>query len=336
MEADPDWFDASGADEEEENPLEADPNWFDASGAEEEDPVAHDREVLSFILARFQLEFETMSAISIAVLKEIVEATKRADPIPYHTSILSGAGWIVELLNGHPERIRTELGVHKHVFKALVQELKENNYTHSKHVMLEEKLGIFLYTCVTGLSIRHVGERFQRANSTISTYVFTFSLSFLLNICRYFKEMLFAFSSPGIYSKYVRLPSSDTPVHPSIHDNPKHFPFFQDAIGAIDGTHIACVPSADTRDAARNRKGFTSQNCLMCCDFDMLFTYVLSGWEGSVPDATIYYDARMTDLAVPEGKYYLADAGFPNCPQLLVPYRGQRYHLAEWGRGRTK
>ena len=81
MEADPDWFDASGADEEEENPLEADPNWFDASGAEEEDPVAHDREVLSFILARFQLEFETMSAISIAVLKEIVEATKRADPI---------------------------------------------------------------------------------------------------------------------------------------------------------------------------------------------------------------------------------------------------------------
>ena len=283
----------------------------------------HDREVLSFILVHFQLKFKTMSAISITVLKEIIEATKRTDPIPYHTSILSGAGWIVELLNGHPERIHTELGVHKHVFKALVQELKENNYMHSKHVMLEEKLRIFLYTCVTGLSIRHVEECFQRANSTISTYIFTFSLSFLLNICRYFKEMLFAFSSPGIYSKYVRLPSSDTPLHPSICDNPRHFSFFQDMIGAINGTHITCIPSADTRDAVRHCKGFTSPNCLMCCDFDMLFTYILSSWEGSVPDATIYYNVRMMDLAVPEGKYYLADAGFPNCPQLLVPYRGQ-------------
>jgi hypothetical protein len=29
---------------------------------------------------------------------------------------------------------------------------------------------------------------------------------------------------------------------------------------------------------------------------------------------------------------YLADAGFPLCDGLLVPYRGVRYHLKEWGR----
>jgi len=28
---------------------------------------------------------------------------------------------------------------------------------------------------------------------------------------------------------------------------------------------------------------------------------------------------------------YLADADFPHCDQLLIPYRGVRYHLAEWG-----
>ena len=30
------------------------------------------------------------------------------------------------------------------------------------------QLAIFLYTSVTGLSLHHVGERFQRANGTIS------------------------------------------------------------------------------------------------------------------------------------------------------------------------
>ena len=33
-----------------------------------------------------------------------------------------------------------------------------------------------------------------------------------------------------------------------------------------------------------------------------------------------------------KNKYYLADAGFPTCDTLLIPYRGVRYHLAEWGR----
>ncbi|KAK0440668.1 uncharacterized protein EV420DRAFT_1279104 [Desarmillaria tabescens] len=34
----------------------------------------------------------------------------------YHTSALSGAAWVNELVHGHPERIRMELGMHLHVF----------------------------------------------------------------------------------------------------------------------------------------------------------------------------------------------------------------------------
>ena len=46
----------------------------------------------------------------------------RCHPVqePYHTSIFTGQGWVDELLGGHPERIRTELGMHKDVFLALV------------------------------------------------------------------------------------------------------------------------------------------------------------------------------------------------------------------------
>jgi hypothetical protein len=87
---------------------------------------------------------------------------------PYHTSILSGHAWVQELLHGHSECIRTELGVHKEVFHALIQELQSMGHGDSKYVTLEEQLAIFLYTSVTGLSLRHVGERFQRANGTIS------------------------------------------------------------------------------------------------------------------------------------------------------------------------
>jgi hypothetical protein len=90
---------------------------------------------------------------------------------PYHTSILSGYAWLQELLHGHPERIRTELGVHKEVFHALVRELQSMGHGNTRYVTLEEQLAIFLYTSVTGLSTRHVGERFQRANGTISKCV---------------------------------------------------------------------------------------------------------------------------------------------------------------------
>lgn len=90
------------------------------------------------------------------------------DKEPYHTSILTGHMWVLELLAGHPERIRTELGVYHHVFYALIEELQANGYTDSRYVTLEEQLAIFLYCCVTGLTVRHLGERFQRSNDTIT------------------------------------------------------------------------------------------------------------------------------------------------------------------------
>lgn len=89
---------------------------------------------------------------------------------PYHTSILTGEGWVIELLTGHPKRIRCELGVSSEVFILLIDELRGMGYNDSKYVSLEEQLAIFLYMSVTGLTIRHVGERFQRSNETISRY----------------------------------------------------------------------------------------------------------------------------------------------------------------------
>ena len=47
-------------------------------------------------------------------------------------------------------------------------------------------------------------------------------------------------------------------------------------------------------------------------------------------NAVMFHDSHFTDLSIPDGKYFLADAGFPTCSTLLVLYCGPQYHLAEW------
>jgi len=87
----------------------------------------------------------------------------------------------------------------------------------------------------------------------------------------------------------------------------------------------------------RNRKGWISQNVLAACDFDMKFISVLSGWEGSVSDSTLWLEARRTNaIQIPIGKYVLGDAGFANCDNCITPYRGVRYHLKEWAKGNKR
>lgn len=90
--------------------------------------------------------------------------------------------------------------------------------------------------------------------------------------------------------------------------------------------------SASQAAAYRDRKGQLLTNVLAACTFDLRFCYLLVGWEGSATDSRIFKDAREHGFAIPPGKFYLADTGFPSCDTLLIPYHGVRYHLKEWGR----
>src|SRR5712672_1868390 len=95
-----------------------------------------------------------------AVYQVAVDYASRVHlPTPYHTSALSGAGWVQELLTGHPERIQNKLGVYRGTFVLLIKALRVMGLKSSCHVTIEEQLSIFLYTVVTGLPCSHVGER---------------------------------------------------------------------------------------------------------------------------------------------------------------------------------
>lgn len=55
--------------------------------------------------------------------------------------------------------------------------------------------------------------------------------------------------------------------------------------------------------AFRGRKHQPTQNVMAAVDFDLKFTYVLAGWEGSAHDALILADAleRNDGFRVPTG-----------------------------------
>lgn len=274
----------------------------------------------------------TLAAIAAAMAITM----SRPVPVPKHTSILTGQRWLNELLEGHGDRIHEQLGVSKHVFRKLHDELVADfGLRNSKYITAGEQLAIFLYFGRTGLGSRMLQERFQRSGSTISQYaLLLLSCSCLIHShCRYIRKLTKIFAGP-FYRKYVKLMPDETP--PEIRKNPKLFPYFEGCRGVMDGVQFDGWVHEDDSDRYRSRKGRISQNVLACSDFKLRFIYILTGWEGSAADSRVFEYARKTGLTLPPGQYFLADAGFPLCDLLMTPYCGVRYHLKEWGRGNQK
>jgi len=75
---------------------------------------------------------------------------------------------------------------------------------------------------------------------------------------------------------------------------------------------------------------------MLACDFDLNFTFISLGWEGSATDARVLRSALLRGFRVPKGKFFLIDGGYANTPSFLAPYRGVRYHLKEFGHGHQR
>ena len=77
----------------------------------------------------------------------------------------------------------------------------------------------------------------------------------------------------------------------------------QDCVKAIDGTHVRASVSSKIQGRFRGRKDGTTQNVLAAISFDLKFTYVLAGWEGSAHDLRVLNDAfaRPGGFSIPEG-----------------------------------
>ncbi|XP_047151803.1 putative nuclease HARBI1 [Vigna umbellata] len=169
---------------------------------------------------------------------------------------------------------------------------------------VEEQVAQFLHIIGHNVKNRSVVFFFHRSGATVN---------------KHFHNVLDAILS--LESEFLTQPSGDE-VHPYVLNNNRFYPYFKDCLGAIDGTHVRVT------DAPRfcGRKDWPTQNVFAACDFEMNFTYVLAGWEGTTSDSRILKNALDRD----DPKVYLGDAGFMLKSTVMTPYRGVRYHLKEF------
>ncbi|KAL7183926.1 hypothetical protein ACSBR2_026157 [Camellia fascicularis] len=150
-------------------------------------------------------------------------------------------------------------------------------------------------------------------------------------ICRHIKIIMQALCK--LASTIIK-PRNQSEIPAKILNDRRIYPWFKDCVGAIDDTLVDAWVPASRQNTFRGHKATIAQNVLAACNFDMLFTFINFGWEGSAHDDAILVDS-LTRADVhfphpPHGKYYLVDAGFTNTSGFLAPFCSQRYHLQEF------
>ncbi|KAJ9128917.1 hypothetical protein P3X46_034332 [Hevea brasiliensis] len=210
-------------------------------------------------------------------------------------SYQSGLKWLLEVLQDHLDPCI-------------------NIFRMDKYIMIQLFV-IFLYTLVLNTPNRHTLERFQHSGETISQ-VFR---QVLHVVCLMSMDII----------KPIDPEFSETP--PEILNDRRYMPHFKDFIGAIDGTHVRACIAPEDQIPYIGRKGIPTQNIIVTCSFDMQFTFVWAGCEGTAHDAIIFLAAIKDPIIKfpkpPKGKYYLVDVGYPNMKGYLKPYKDTRYHL---------
>ncbi|CAN6716358.1 unnamed protein product [Malus baccata var. baccata] len=187
----------------------------------------------------------------------------------------------------------------------------------------EEEFNQTVCLCVRqGEGNRSAQERFQHSSETVSRY-----FSQLLDIVCLMAVDVIKLLDPefnGVSAKIL----SDS----------RYMPHIKNCIGAIDGVHVqATIPPGDQVPYI-GRKGTPTQNVMAACNFDMQFIFACAGWEGIAHDTRIFLsvlrNGALNFLKPPNGKYYLVDAGYPQMSSYLGPYKGERYHIPNFCRGK--
>lgn len=262
--------------------------------------------------------------IKIACIILMIRRQRRIMRQPCRTSILSGHEWVVSIINGNPRLCPELFRMESHVFIRLCYVFREKGYLKdTRNISVEEMIAMFITIVGQNHRNRILQDRFQHSGETIS---------------RHFHKVL---KGMLLFSMEMIKPPDMTKVPAHIENNPQ-FQHFKGCVGAIDGTLVHAVLPVGDQNRYRGRKGDCMQNVVAACDFNMLFTYVIAGWEGTAHDSRILMDAltdpRLNFPHPPTGKYYLVDAGFSNMRGFLAPYRQCTYWLPDFNarRPRTK
>jgi len=197
-------------------------------------------------------------------------AEKYLQKAAYRETLETGIQWVLSCMST-PRYFYKMFRMSSEVFNEL-HDLLVSNYglTSNKNVSSIESLAMFLWIVGGPQSFLQAENRFTRSLWTIHTK---------------FHEVLRCLRKLAKDNITPRYPTFST-EHEKVREN-RFWPYFKEAIGAIDGSHVKVIVPLDETVNHTNRHGYTSQSVLAICDFDMRFTFAVTGWPGSAHDLRI-------------------------------------------------
>ncbi|KAJ9134984.1 hypothetical protein P3X46_032211 [Hevea brasiliensis] len=225
---------------------------------------------------------------------------------PCMDSFHTGLVWLQEIMRGNERRCVNLFRMDKDTLIKLCLDLELHyKLKCSKKMTILEKVGMFLY---------HSGETVSRSFHEVLKVMMCLSIDMIKPIDPTFSN-----------------------IPPETLNDDRYMPHFKDCIGAIDGTHMSAYVQEENLIQFIGRKGVPTQNIMAAYSFDMQFTFVMAGWEGTAHDGRLFqYAINKQNLNFPKpppGKYYVVDAGYQQMEGYLAPYKGTRYHLPNFQRG---
>ena len=219
--------------------------------------------------------------IIIDIFHDMVELYKISCPPRniVHNAGFTGEGVVRNMITGHWRITSDSCRMLPTAFVNLCTIFGERGLlVDSRLVFVEEQVKIFLQTLGHRHKNRMVQQSLQHSSETIS---------------KYFNRVL---RVPDIICPKESLTS--IPRHIIEYANGKYYPFFKNAVGALDGTHVMCVVPKKDQMAYRCGRDpkHTTQNVLGVCDFNMRFTFVSVGWERTTHNCKVLNHA-VADLS---------------------------------------
>ena len=151
-------------------------------------------------------------------------ASARLESIQYRHSMFSdpdkGESFTLEIRTAHPERMRCLTRLTQDQFEDLLDVLtRDYGLNHLPSASAAQQLVIYLIIVGQDASWRLIRELFGHSTSSITRYFHRVMHA----LCRYHRDV-------------VKLPLNETPT--KILENNKLYPYFMDALGAVDGSYI--------------------------------------------------------------------------------------------------
>jgi spore coat polysaccharide biosynthesis protein SpsF (cytidylyltransferase family) len=131
----------------------------------------------------------------------------------------TGRSLITNILQGHPQRCLDLFRMTPTTFRILCDEVVQKGILKTAEVSVEEQIRMFFQILGHSMTMRKVGEDFQRSLETIH---------------RCFKDVLR--SVLHMQRDYIRLPGVDTPVHAQVSEDSCFSPFKVSIIFIVLGT----------------------------------------------------------------------------------------------------